>query len=217
MRREQIVLAMTYTSDDRDAAEVDPARYLCGGTTPEHICERASEVCTVFDELPSIQRCCSPTCRRCMTAIQRPVEGVRSSSRIRSVRVYVYRIAHVLYEQNVPIIPRIMTELAHSGTGIDIGAGAQIGEYFFIDHGTGVVIGETFTVIGDHVKPYQGVTLGALSTRAAACRGEAPSHDRGQRDDLFQRSVLGGKRGGRRFGRRRIHVHLSVPPIPACR
>ena len=77
----------------------------------------------------------------------------------------MYRIAHVLYEQNVPIIPRIMTELAHSGTGIDIDIGAgQIGEYFFIDHGTGVVIGET-TVIGDHVKLYQGVTLGALSTR----------------------------------------------------
>ena len=78
--------------------------------------------------------------------------------------IYVYRIAHELYVENVPLIPRIMTEYAHSRTGIDINAGAQIGEYFFIDHGTGVVIGET-TIIGDHVKVYQGVTLGGLSTR----------------------------------------------------
>lgn len=77
--------------------------------------------------------------------------------------IYVYRIAHVLYELKVPYIPRIMTEYAHSQTGIDINPGATIGEYFFIDHGTGIVIGET-TVIGDHVKIYQGVTLGALST-----------------------------------------------------
>lgn len=78
--------------------------------------------------------------------------------------IYVYRIAHELYVQNVPLIPRIMTEYVHSRTGIDINAGAKIGEYFFIDHGTGVVIGET-TIIGDHVKLYQGVTLGGLSTR----------------------------------------------------
>lgn len=78
--------------------------------------------------------------------------------------IFVYRIAHVLYMKNVPIIPRMMTEQAHSLTGIDINAGAEIGEYFFIDHGTGVVIGET-TVIGNRVKLYQGVTLGALSTR----------------------------------------------------
>ena len=74
----------------------------------------------------------------------------------------VYRIAHVLYEMKVPIIPRMMTEFVHQKTGIDIHAGAKIGEYFFIDHGTGIVIGET-TVIGDHVKLYQGVTLGAKS------------------------------------------------------
>lgn len=79
--------------------------------------------------------------------------------------IYVYRIAHELYIQNVPFIPRIMTEYAHGRTGIDINSGADIGRYFFIDHGTGVVIGET-TVIGDYVKLYQGVTLGALSTRS---------------------------------------------------
>ena len=73
-----------------------------------------------------------------------------------------YRIAHVLHQMQVPVIPRIMTELAHSRTGIDIHPGATIGEYFAIDHGTGVVIGET-CIIGDHVTLYQGVTLGAKS------------------------------------------------------
>lgn len=78
--------------------------------------------------------------------------------------ILVNRIAHELYVLGVPLIPRIMTEYAHSKTGIDIHPGATIGKYFFIDHGTGIVIGET-TVIGDNVKIYQGVTLGALSTR----------------------------------------------------
>lgn len=76
--------------------------------------------------------------------------------------VTVHRLAHELYRLKVPIIPRVMSELAHSRTGIDIHPGATIGEGFFIDHGTGVVIGET-TVIGNNVKIYQGVTLGALS------------------------------------------------------
>lgn len=78
--------------------------------------------------------------------------------------ITVYRLAHVLYTLGVPMLPRIMTEHAHSVTGIDINPGATIGNYFFIDHGTGIVVGET-TVIGDHVKIYQGVTLGALTTR----------------------------------------------------
>ena len=73
-----------------------------------------------------------------------------------------YRLAHVLHRMEVPVIPRIITEQAHSRTGIDIHPGAQIGEYFAIDHGTGVVIGET-TIIGNHVTIYQGVTLGAKS------------------------------------------------------
>ena len=78
--------------------------------------------------------------------------------------ITVYRLAHELYLLKVPMIPRVMTEHAHSLTGIDIHPGATIGKYFFIDHGTGIVVGET-TVIGDRVKIYQGVTLGALSTR----------------------------------------------------
>jgi serine O-acetyltransferase len=76
--------------------------------------------------------------------------------------VFTYRIAHLLHSLGVPLIPRIMTEFAHNETGVDIHPGATIGREFFIDHGTGVVIGET-TVIGDRVKLYQGVTLGALS------------------------------------------------------
>ncbi len=78
--------------------------------------------------------------------------------------IFIYRVAHLLYLDRVPFVPRMMTEYAHSLTGIDINPGATIGEYFFIDHGTGVVIGET-TIIGNRVRVYQGVTLGALSPR----------------------------------------------------
>ena len=79
--------------------------------------------------------------------------------------ITVYRLAHELYALGVPMLPRIMTEYAHGISGIDIHPGATVGNYFFIDHGTGIVIGET-TVIGENVKIYQGVTLGGLSTRA---------------------------------------------------
>ena len=77
--------------------------------------------------------------------------------------VFVHRIAHLFYKMKIPYLPRVMSEHAHSITGIDIHPGATVGESFFIDHGTGVVIGET-TEIGNHVRLYQGVTLGALST-----------------------------------------------------
>jgi len=93
------------------------------------------------------------------------------------IAIATYRIAHELYLKEVPLIPRIMTEYAHAKTGIDIHPGARIGKNFFIDHGTGVVIGET-TVIGDNVKIYQGATLGALSF---------PKDERG-------RIIKGGKR-----------------------
>ena len=78
--------------------------------------------------------------------------------------ITVYRMAHELYVENVPLLPRLMTEYAHSLTGIDIHPGATIGKHFFIDHGTGIVVGET-SIIGENVKIYQGVTIGALSTR----------------------------------------------------
>lgn len=78
--------------------------------------------------------------------------------------VCIYRFAHALHQLKVPLLPRLMSEYAHEKTGIDIHPGAQIGESFFIDHGTGVVIGET-SIIGKNVKIYQGVTLGALSVK----------------------------------------------------
>ncbi len=89
--------------------------------------------------------------------------------------IFVYRIAHELYHHRVPLIPRMMTEYAHGRTGIDIHPGASIGEYFLIDHGTGIVIGET-TVIGNHVRLYQGTTLGALSPRVGQTRAPVKRH-----------------------------------------
>ncbi|AEF80275.1 serine O-acetyltransferase EpsC [Leadbettera azotonutricia] len=89
--------------------------------------------------------------------------------------IAVNRLAHVLYDLRVPLIPRIMTEHAHSVTGIDIHPGASIGHHFFIDHGTGIVIGET-TTIGNFVKIYQGVTLGALSTRGGQVLKDVKRH-----------------------------------------
>jgi len=107
--------------------------------------------------------------------------------------ILVNRLAHVLFELKVPLIPRIMTEHAHSATGIDIHPGATIGRYFFIDHGTGIVIGET-TVIGENVKIYQGVTLGALSTRGGqSLRGKRRHPTIEDRVTIYSgASVLGG-------------------------
>ena len=107
--------------------------------------------------------------------------------------ITVYRIAHELYLENVPLVPRIMTEYAHSVTGIDINPGATIGKYFCIDHGTGIVIGET-TVIKDNVKIYQGVTLGALSTRKGQqLKGKKRHPTIGNNVTIYSgTSVLGG-------------------------
>ncbi|WP_005036578.1 serine O-acetyltransferase [Holophaga foetida] len=106
----------------------------------------------------------------------------------------IQRIAHELHLLKVPLIPRIMTEYAHSVTGIDIHPGATLGEYFFIDHGTGVVIGET-TTIGRHVKLYQGVTLGALSTRGGQTLRGVKRHPTLQDDVTVYSgaSILGGE------------------------
>ena len=112
-----------------------------------------------------------PEVRRLVdTDVQAAYDGdPAATSRMEVVMAYpglyavtIHRLAHVLYKLKVPIIPRVMSELAHSKTGIDIHPGATIGERFFIDHGTGVVIGET-TIIGRNVRLYQGVTLGGLS------------------------------------------------------
>jgi len=131
--------------------------------------------------------------------------------------IMTYRLAHALMHEDVPLLPRIMTEYAHSRTGIDIHPGAEIGESFFIDHGTGVVVGET-TVIGDRVRIYQGVTLGALSLPPGA--GETM---RGLRrhpaieDDVIIYSgatILGGDTviGARSVIGGNVWITESVPP-----
>jgi serine O-acetyltransferase len=129
--------------------------------------------------------------------------------------ITIFRIAHELHKQQVPLIPRIMTEHAHTLTGIDIHPGATIGDFFFIDHGTGVVIGET-TLIGNRVKLYQGVTLGALSTRGGQTLRGAKRHPTLEDDVTVYSgaSVLGGEtiigKGAIIAGN--VFLTQSVPP-----
>jgi len=120
----------------------------------------------IFSEIPNIRSIVD-------TDVQAAYEGDPAAKSTKEVMlaypafeaISIFRIAHEFYVQGVPILSRMMTEYAHKNTGIDIHPGATIGRYFFIDHGTGVVIGET-TTIGEHVKLYQGVTLGAKSFAA---------------------------------------------------
>ena len=131
--------------------------------------------------------------------------------------VTIYRVAHKLFELQVPLLPRIMTEHAHSLTGIDIHPGADIGESFVIDHGTGVVIGET-TVIGKNVRIYQGVTLGALSLpKDAGKRLRGKKRHPTIEDDVIVYSgatILGGNTiiGARSVIGGNVWITKSVPP-----
>ena len=145
--REQVELAFSNTITDPAALE-----------------SRTDEACTAFIRgLPKIQS-------MLMKDVKANYDGDPAAGSKEEVifsypglyAIFVYRVAHELYESGVPLIPRIMTEYAHGATGIDINPGATIGEYFFIDHGTGIVVGET-SIIGDRVKMYQNATLGALS------------------------------------------------------
>ena len=145
--RDQMTAAMRFRSGEEEAPE-----------------KRAEEICTVFaGRLPEVKRLL-------LLDVEALYEGDPAAVSREEVMISypgfraitIYRIAHELYRLKAPLVPRIMTEYAHERTGIDIHPGATIGEYFFIDHGTGIVVGET-TVIGDHVKLYQGVTLGAKS------------------------------------------------------
>ncbi len=158
--------------------------------------EQVDGICReFFGKLPEIQRIL-------MTDVQAAFDGDPAAQSKEEIifsypgffAIFVYRIAHELYVQKVPIIPRIMSEYAHSGTGVDINSGAEIGDYFFIDHATGVVIGET-TKIGSHVKIYQGVTLGALSTRAGQALAGVKRHPTIEDDVTIysNASVLGGE------------------------
>ncbi|WP_239494972.1 serine O-acetyltransferase EpsC [Pedobacter yulinensis] len=126
-------------------------------------CNNEQVAAAFFDALPELYRQMNTDIRAILSG------DPAATSEFEVIRCYpgflaiaLYRIAHELLVAAVPILPRILTEYAHSVTGIDIHPGASIGEYLYIDHGTGLVIGET-TVIGNHVKLYQGVTLGALS------------------------------------------------------
>lgn len=138
------------------------------GSTPdkEAIRERAKELTAAFmEKIPGVQELL-------MKDVEATMAGDPAANSKDEVilaypglyTIFVYRYAHILYQLGVPMLPRIMSEYAHGQTGIDINPGARIGEYFFIDHGTGIVIGET-AVIGNGVRIYQGVTIGALSTR----------------------------------------------------
>ena len=137
-----------------------------GKSSSAEVTEKAREICERFiSRLPYIQK-------MLLMDVQAGFDGDPAAKSKEDIifsypglfAIYVYRLAHVLYKEEIPFIPRVMSEYAHGRTGIDINPGATIGEYFFIDHGTGVVVGET-TEIGNNVKLYQGVTLGALSTR----------------------------------------------------
>jgi len=158
-------LASVYT---RLTNEVDKSlKYICRKITecPQDVCQRRAQdvVKEVLEKIPEIRSLTSGD-------VEAAYNGDPAAVSIEEVilsypcvlAIATYRIAHELYLRGVPLIPRIMSEHVHSLTGIDIHPGAKIGKNFFIDHGTGVVIGET-AEIGDNVKLYQGVTLGALS------------------------------------------------------
>lgn len=140
--------------------------YGCNYEKCSEVCDKAQSVCDEFiNYLPTLKEVLDKD-------IIATLNGDPAAESIDQIifcypgiyAITIYRIAHYLHERQVPVIPRILTEYAHSVTGIDIHPGASIGNYFFIDHGTGIVIGET-TIIGDNVKIYQGVTLGALSIK----------------------------------------------------
>ena len=163
---------------------------------PESEAVQASQIAqAVVAELPHIQQVL-------LTDIEATFDGDPAAANREEIvfaypglfAIFVYRVAHELYLRQVPMIPRIMTEYAHSRTGIDIHPGAQIGPWFFIDHGTGIVVGET-TVIGSHVKLYQGVTLGALSPRAGHASLPGKRHPTvGDYVTIYSgASILGGK------------------------
>lgn len=142
--------------------EADLASLLA--SMQKHLPEEAKKVAKNFvEKLPEIYRLLNTDIQAIMNgdpAAKMEYEIVRAYPGFYAIAFY--RMAHLLHQQQIPLLPRVLTEYAHSKTGIDIHPGAKIDEYFFIDHGTGIVIGET-TQIGKNVKIYQGVTLGALS------------------------------------------------------
>lgn len=136
--------------------------------------------------------------------------------------IALYRVAHVAYQRNIPLLPRMLTELAHRRTGIDIHPGASIGSHFFIDHGTGVVIGET-TTIGSKVKIYQGVTLGAKSFKVGSdgkiVKGIKRHPDIEDNVTIYSgTSILGGETriGANTIVGANVWLLESIPPESIC-
>ena len=149
----------------RNAEPPELRSAMNGAGTPCADCEQESARITsvFFDRLPAVRELMNSDVKAAFEgdpAAQTPDETIFGYPGLYAIMCQ--RLAHELHELHVPLLPRMITEHAHSVTGIDIHPGAQLGKRFFIDHGTGVVIGET-TVIGDNVKVYQGVTLGALA------------------------------------------------------
>jgi serine O-acetyltransferase len=169
---------------------------MCDGCSRSAMLKKSEELVTEFmHRIPKIREYLE-------TDIQAAYDGDPAAYNYEEVilcypgltAISIFRIAHELWELNIPLIPRIMTEYAHSITGIDIHPGATIGKYFFIDHGTGIVIGET-TEIGENVKIYQGVTLGALSTRKGqALKGTKRHPTIGDHVTIYSgTTILGGE------------------------
>jgi len=190
--------------------------------------ERANDICdSLFERLPEIQRLVHKD-------LAANFDGDPAASSKEEVifaypglfAIFVYRIAHELYLMKVPMLPRMMAEYAHGRTGIDINPGATIGEYFFIDHGTGIVVGET-AVIGSRVKMYQGATLGALSpAEGQQLRGVHRHPQVGDNVTIYANAtILGGNTkigsdtviGGNSFITKSIdggaHVSAQVPTL----
>lgn len=174
---------------------VEPGEELAALREALHVWMDPAAVEAFLDRLPEIRELARGDVRAAMegdpAAVSRE-EVMQAYPGFRAVTIQ--RMAHVLWKLGVPLLPRLMTEYAHSATGIDIHPGARLGRRFFIDHGTGVVIGET-AVIGDQVKLYQGVTLGGLSTRdAAGLRGKKRHPTIGDRVTVYANAtILGGE------------------------
>ncbi|EFM09451.1 Serine O-acetyltransferase [Paenibacillus curdlanolyticus YK9] len=181
---DQVCRVLRYENDHQDAA------------FQEQVKDRTETIVTEFlSRVPALRAVLA-------TDVQAAYDGDPAASNTSEIifsypglfAVGIYRAAHELHSLSVPLIPRIMTEYAHNLTGIDIHAGAKIGHSFFIDHGTGVVIGET-TVIGNRVKIYHGVTLGALSTRGGQALNGVKRHPTLEDDVTVYSgaSILGGE------------------------
>lgn len=178
----QIAIAFRHSDCYRDASD---ETLECGARKITH---------EFFEKLPKIREYLDTDVQACYTgdpAAYSKEEIILSYPGLFATSIN--RIAHELYLLKVPLIPRMMTEYAHSKTGIDIHPGATIGKYFMIDHGTGIVIGET-SIIGEHVKMYQGVTIGGLSTRGGQALKGVKRHPTIENDVTIYAgaSILGG-------------------------